>query len=416
MVAASRDFQVMVKPAGALCNMACHYCYYLEKADLYAATPTPRMSDAMLETYIAQHIAASPAPVVNFSWHGGEPTVLGLDYFRTIVALQKKHLPKGRRIFNGVQTNGLLLDEEWCRFFAAERFGIGLSLDGPAELHDGYRVTRGEGATSRQVLRAFRLLRRHKVTCNILCVVHAQNVQHPTQVYRFLKEIGAEYVGFLPLVERIGEGREVSARAVPAEAYGKFLCTIFDEWVQQDVGRIMVQIFDEASRPARGLDHSLCIFRETCGDVPVVEHNGDFYCCDHFVDPAHRLGNLAEASLVELLESPAQRAFGDAKREALPRECRSCEVLAMCNGGCPKDRFIRTAPGEPGLNYLCAGLKRFFTHARRYFESIASARSSAGAPVTAIGARERYPGAGRNDACPCGSGRKYKKCCLEAGR
>ncbi len=415
MVVASREFQVMVKPAGALCNMACRYCYYLEKADLYASTPAPRMSEAMLETYIAQHIAASSVPTVAFSWHGGEPTVLGLDYFRTIVTLQRKHLPKGRQVFNGVQTNGLLLDEDWCRFFADEHFGVGLSLDGPAELHDDYRVTRGEEGTARQVLRAFRLLRRHKVTCNILCVVHDRNVQHPTQVYRFLKEIGSQYVGFLPLVERTGPDGEVSPRTVPAEAYGRFLCAIFDEWVQQDVGRIMVQIFDEVSRPARGLDHSLCIFRETCGDVPVVEHNGDFYCCDHFVTPAHRLGNLAEVPLATLLESRAQRAFGEAKRDTLPGECRSCEVLAMCNGGCPKDRFRRTSSGEPGLNYLCAGFKRFFTHARRYFESRALAGSGAtGAGVSAVAGadRERYPGAGRNDPCPCGSGRKYKKCCL----
>ncbi len=360
------------------------------------------MDDALLEEYIVQHIDASPGPDINFSWHGGEPTVLGLDYFRKIVGLQRKYRPPGWRITNGVQTNGTLLDEEWCRFFSAEHFSVGLSLDGPRELHDRYRVTKGQRPTHREVMRGFELLRRHSVACDILCVVHDQNVHYPTQIYRFFREIGARYLGFLPVVEPAHDAdRGVSPYTVPAEAFGAFLCTIFDEWARRDIGRISVQIFEEASRPARGLEHSLCVFRETCGEIPVVEHNGDFFPCDHFVDEQHRLGNIHETALVELLESPAQRTFGQAKLDGLPRYCRTCEVRPMCNGGCPKDRFLRAPDGEAGLNYLCAGFKRFFTHVRSRFMQ----------PATLQNARHP-PGTGRNDPCPCGSGRKYKKCCL----
>lgn len=415
---ASREFQVFTKPIGAICNLDCHYCYYLKKQHLYPKGELFCMTDSLLENYIVQHIEASPSTVVSFSWHGGEPTLLGLDYFRKIVSLQRKHLPSGRRITNGLQTNGTLLDEEWCRFFAAEGFAVGLSLDGPRELHDRYRVTKGQKPTHKQVMRGFKLLKQHSIPCDILCVVHNQNVHYATAVYRFFKEIGGEYVTFLPLVEprKDAEGR-VSRHSVPAEAFGSFLCTIFDEWVRYDIGRIMVQIFDEAARPACGMEHSLCIFRETCGDIPVVEHNGDFFSCDHFVDSTHRLGNVHDTSLVEMLESPAQRAFGRAKQDGLPRYCQECEVRAMCNGGCPKDRFIRTPDGEDGLNYLCAGFKRFFTHSQPYLHKLASLWRTE-QPVEQLMQLVRaedvkaFPQPGRNDLCPCGSGRKYKKCCL----
>ncbi len=405
MPVASREFQIFAKPIGAVCNLECHYCYYLKKHDLYPDAVSFRMTDDVLEYYIRQHIMACPSDTVTFSWHGGEPTVLGLDYFRKVVALQRQHRPFGRRIFNGIQTNGVLLDEEWCRFLAAEGFGVGLSLDGPAELHDCYRVTRGQEPTHKQTMRGYELLRRYKIPCDILCVVHDQNVRRPLQVYRFFREIGGKYLGFLPVVEPMPEAEGgVSLHSVPAEAYGTFLTTIFDEWLRRDAGRIAVQIFEEASRPVRGLEHSLCIFRETCGDIPVIEHNGDFYSCDHFVDPEHRLGNIRETPLVELLDSPEQTAFGQAKRDALPRYCRACDVRDMCNGGCPKDRFLRTPDGEPGLNYLCAGFKGFFNHSRPYLARLASAPQ-----VTPVRAA---PKAGRNDPCPCGSGRKYKNCCL----
>ena len=361
----SREFQVFAKPAGAICNLDCHYCYYLEKQGLYPDEPSHRMPDGLLEAYIVQHLDASPGPAVNFSWHGGEPTILGLDYFRRIVALQRRHQRPGLRITNGMQTNGYLLDEDWCRFLSAEGFSVGLSLDGPEDLHDRYRVTKGGKPTHTRAVRAFRLLRRHGIPCDVLCVLHDRNVGHPMSVYRFLKDMGARYISFLPIVEPMPDGT-VGPHTVAADAYGAFLCAVFDEWVRQDVGRIAVQIFEEATRPARRMDHSLCIFRRTCGDIPVVEHNGDFYCCDHYVDPPHRLGNIKQTRLVELLESPAQRAFGQAKLDTLPRYCRTCEVRAMCNGGCPKDRFIRTPDGEAGLNYLCAGYKRFFNHCLQY--------------------------------------------------
>lgn len=417
MTTATREFQVMAKPLGALCNLDCRYCYYLDKQRLYPDGEPVRMDHDLLEQYIVEHIAASPGPLVNFEWHGGEATLLGREYFETIVALQQRHRAPGQRITNGLQTNGLLLDEAWCRFLAAEGFVVGLSLDGPQELHDRYRVTRGGRPTHAQVLRAFRLLERHRVRCDVLCVVHAENVQAPTSVYRFFKELGVRHLQFLPLVERRPGGDGVSERTVPAAAYGTFLCAIFDDWVRHDIGQITIQIFDEAARPACGLPHALCVFRETCGDVPVVEHNGDFFSCDHFVDSHHRLGNIRETPLVALLEHPAQVAFGLDKRAALPRYCRECEVRAMCNGGCPKDRLLQTPDGEDGLNCLCVGLKRFFLHVRPVVAELAAVRR-AGQPierwmdrVRAANARARRQ-AGRNAPCPCSSGLKFKRCCL----
>lgn len=417
-IKASREFQIFVKPTGAICNLSCGYCYYLKKEHLYPGETAFRMADDLLEEYIVQHIKASPGPAVSFSWHGGEPTVLGLDYFRKIVDLQRRHQLPGQRITNGMQTNGILLDEEWCRFLAAEGFGIGLSLDGPRDMHDRYRVNKGQKPSHKQTLHAFKLLQRYKVPCDLLCVVHDYNVQYPIQVYRFLKEIGGQYIGFLPVVEAMPDaGNGVSPCTVPAEAYGTFLCTIFDEWVRQDIGRIRVQIFEEAARPAQGLEHSLCIFRETCGDIPVVEHNGDFFSCDHYVDAQHRLGNIREKPLAELLESPAQRAFGQAKWDSLPRYCLECDVRPMCNGGCPKDRILRAPDGQEGLNFLCSGFKRFFTHSLPALVKLASLGPDGQSPGLSAspGGQTRMrniPPAGRNDACPCGSGRKFKKCCL----
>jgi serine-type anaerobic sulfatase-maturating enzyme len=411
---ASREFQVFVKPVSNICNLNCRYCYYLKKEHLYPKGTSVRMPDDILEAYIVQHIAAAPGPVINFSWHGGEPTLPGLDYFRKIVTLQRKHRPHGRRITNGMQTNGTLLDEDWCRFLSAEGFSVGISLDGPRDLHDRNRVTKSGNPTHAQAVRGYHLLRKHRVPHDVLCVVNAENVRHPIRVYRFFKEIGAEYLGFLPLVEPLpGIGDGVTQRTVPAEAFGAFLCTIFDEWVHRDIGRIKVQIFEEATRTAFGQDHSLCIFRRTCGDVPVIEHNGDFYSCDHYVDPEHRLGNIRETTLVELLESPAQRAFGQVKLNRLPRLCLACGVLDMCNGGCPKNRFLHTPDGESGLNYLCAGYRRFFTHCQPFAEEVAALwqRQSLGTePMPQRTAAT--PKTGRNDPCPCGSGQKYKKCCL----
>ena len=398
---AARSFQVFAKPVGALCNLECRYCYYVGRQPVESGIDLLRMPEGLLEQYIAQHIAASADPVIMFSWHGGEPTLLGLGYFRMIVALQEKYRPRGKRISNGIQTNGLLLNEEWCRFLSAEHFGVGLSLDGPPDLHDAYRRTRGGAPTSTQAVRAFELLKRHRVSCDILCAVHNRNVFQPAQVYRFFRDLGAQYLGFLPVVER-ASNPVPGPHTVPSEAFGEFLCAVFDEWKDRDIGRVSVQIFEEAGRTALGLEHSLCIFRRYCGDIPVVEHNGDFYSCDHFVDEQHRIGNIRQTPLAQLLESPEQRAFGQAKRNTLPLYCRKCEFLDMCNGACPKDRFIQSPDGEPGLNFLCAGYKKFFAHSRPFFRKAAALAKSGQKP------KERT---GRNDPCPCGSGLKYKKCC-----
>jgi len=365
---ASRGFQVFVKPTGSLCNLRCRYCYYIDKDQLYPEDESFRMSENLLEDYILQHIEASPDDIVTFFWHGGEPTLLGLDYFRRIVELQRRHRPPNKRIINGIQTNGTLLDDDWCSFFAKEGFAVGLSLDGPKEMHDQFRLTKARNPTFMQTMRGYRLLQKHGVYTDILCVVNAHNVQHPLDVYRFFKQINAKYITFLPCVDPV-PGSELS---VPSEAWGEFLCTIFDDWVEKDIGEVKVQVFEEALRTAFNQEHSLCIFRPTCGDIPVMEHNGDFYSCDHFVDPEHLVGNLNETPLVELLESSQQRAFGDEKLSTLPRYCRECNVLALCNGECPKNRFTDTPDGEPGLNYLCAGYKRFFTHCQPFIKEVAA--------------------------------------------
>jgi len=348
--------------------------------------------------------------------------VLGLDYFQQIIQLQRRHRPPGRRIANGIQTNGLLVDEAWARFFAAEHFSVGLSLDGPADVHDPYRVTRGGEPTHGRVMQALERLQRHRVAHDILCTVHDLNVRHPLRVYRFFRQAGARSIGFLPVVEPTpAEPGGVTTHTVPAEAYGEFLCAIFDEWVARDTARIEVQAFEEATRPARGLEHSLCILRETCGDIPVVEHTGDVYSCDHFVNERHRIGNLRESRLADLLASPRQRAFGLAKCDTLPRQCRECDVLDQCHGGCPKDRFVRTGDGENGLNYLCPAFKRFYRHAAPFAARVAAERRT---PTLAELVPDRRPGGephnsrgaapssvGRNAPCPCGSGKKFKQCC-----
>ncbi len=408
---ASRDFQVFAKPVGAVCNLDCKYCYYLDKEYLFPRGQSLRMADDVLEQYILQQIDASPQEEITFSWHGGEPTLLGLDYFEKIIALQRKHRPAEKRISNGIQTNGTLLDEHWCRFLKREGFTVGLSLDGPRKLHDCYRVTKGQKPTHREAMRGYKLLRQHRIPCDLLCVVHAQNVNHPIEVYRFFKQIKAQYIGFLPLVERAPEGG-VSDRSVPAQALGRFLCTIFDEWLQRDIGRVMVQMFEEVARSAMGQEHALCIFRKTCGDVPVIEHNGDFFSCDHFVTKEHRLGNIGEMPLVELLESPRQQAFGAAKLDNLPDCCRRCDVLDLCHGGCPKDRLLQSEDGEAGLNYLCAGYKEFFLHCRPFASELALQSRLQPVEQQRVQGTKAGKKTGRNDPCPCGSGRKYKNCCL----
>jgi uncharacterized protein len=410
MAKVSRPYQIFAKPIGSLCNLSCDYCYYLKKKSLYPDDQSLRMPEDILEEYILRHIEACPDAVIPFAWHGGEPTLLGLEYFHKIVELQRKHQPVHRRIINGIQTNGTLLDEEWCRFLAAEGFGVGISLDGPQEMHDSHRLTKGGQPTHTQALRGYELLRKHRIPCDVLCVVHAQNVLHPREVYRFFKQIKAASIGFLPLVEpRADLDEGVSPSTVPSESFGTFLCTIFDEWTSQDIGQVRIQIFEETAATALGQEHTLCIFKKTCGDVPVIEHNGDFFACDHFVNREHHLGNILETRLVDLIESPAQRAFGQLKRDTLPRYCLECDVLNLCNGGCPKDRILRAPHGEAGLNYLCAGYKRFFAHCRPFLAELTALRQPS--PRAAVHAPV-HPAVGRNDPCPCGSGKKYKKCCM----
>lgn len=366
------EFQVFVKPAGARCNLRCTYCYYLDKEELLHGGQTV-MSASLLEKYIVQHLEASGGSPVFFSWHGGEPTLAGVGFFRQAAAWQKKYRKPEQQVFNGIQTNATLLNDTWCRFFTDENFMVGVSLDGTQPFHDLYRQNRQGQSTFYRTMKGLELLRAYGIPFEILCVVHRDNVKAPLEVYRFFRSLGARFITFLPLVEhRPGSQEGVSPASVPSSDFGKFLCTIFDEWKKKDIGRLQVQIFEEALRNAFHQDHTLCIFKKTCGRVPVVEWNGDFYSCDHYVDQSHLLGNIGETDLQDLLDDPRQLAFGRAKRDSLPRFCLECEVLGMCNGECPKNRFIKTPGGEPGLNYLCAGYRLFFNHVKPFADTVAA--------------------------------------------
>jgi len=377
---------VMAKPAGPGCNLRCQYCYYLQKSSLFPGGPW-RMPEDLLERYIVQRLEASPGPVTHFEWHGGEPTLVGLDYFRLIVLLQKAHRPAGRAIMNGIQTNGVLVNERWAGFLSDEQFSVGLSLDGPSDLHDAFRKTVDGRGTHQEACRAWQVLRKRAVFCNALCVLHAGNVSEPDRVYDFFRDLGVTYLQFLPLVIPAdapgGVAARVAAPTASPHAIGAFLCRVFDRWAREDVGRMVIQNFDEALRPIYGTEHALCVHRETCGEVAVLEHDGSFYACDHYVDPPHRLGNLRERSLSEMACDPRLLDFGRAKRDSLPRACRECDVRASCNGGCPKDRICTTADGEPGLNYLCPSYQAFFRHSRPALTSLA-AHMKAGKPLRAF--------------------------------
>ena len=367
MTVSRRVFQIFVKPTGSICNLDCQYCYYLDKEQLYPNGESFTMTKELLEEYISQHIEATKEDMIMFSWHGGEPTLLGLDYFQNIIRFQEKYKPSNKKIINGIQTNGTLLDDSWCRFFAEHEFAVGISLDGPREMHNRFRRTKDGRPTFDDVIRGYKVLQKHSVLTEILCVVNAYNVQFPIEVYRFFKELNARYITFLPLVEYDPLAKEnVSDISVSSDKWGQFLCTVFDEWMENDIGLVQVQMFEEALREAFNQEHSLCIFRPICGDIPVIEHNGDFYSCDQFVDKDHLLGNIMENQLAELLESPKQKAFGETKLLSLPRYCRQCDVRSMCNGECPKNRFITTPDGESGLNYLCKGYKQFFRHCQPF--------------------------------------------------
>lgn len=419
MIGASPDrpFHIMTKPIGPICNLDCAYCYYLEKQELYPGKYRFRMPEELLETYIRQYIESQPGPVVQFAWQGGEPTLMGLGFFRKVVALQEKYLPEGWRCFNALQTNGTLLTPEWCEFLREREFLVGISIDGPAPLHDHYRLDKKGRPTHAQVMEGLRLLQEHGVEYNVLCVVNRVNVKHPLEVYRFFKEQGVRHLQFIPLVERVGESG-VSERTVPSREFGLFLAAIFDEWARNDIGEVYIQIFEESFAVWLGHEAQLCIFTESCGRALAMEHNGDLYACDHFVDPQYKLGNITELPIAELVNSEAQRAFGEAKRSTLPRYCLECEVRFICNGACPKDRFIQAPTGEPGLNYLCEGYRYFFNYIDPYMKEMAALWRRGRPPAELMQILRRrdaqvWAAAGRNDSCPCGSGAKYKRCCLE---
>lgn len=359
-VAFPRECLVMAKPAGPRCNMRCAYCYYLGKETVLPRGPG-RLPIDMLERYIEQRLQASRGPVVHFEWHGGEPTLLGLDYFRSIVRMHRAHLPQGRTVSNALQTNGFLLDGAWASFLAREGFSVGLSLDGTADLHDAFRRSADGGPTHSRVERAYMLLKERGVFVNLLCVLHARNAMEPDVIYDYFRGLTATHLQFLPLVA--GNAR-TSATAAEPERIGEFLCRVFDRWIHEGVGRMVIQNIDEALRPIFGLPHALCVHRETCGEVAVLERDGAFYACDHFVDADHLIGNLRERSLGDMAADTRMIEFGNAKRDTLPRVCRECTMLSWCNGGCPKDR-APAAPGEiGGVNKLCPAYQRFFGHCR----------------------------------------------------
>ncbi len=428
----ARNFHVLTKPVGPICNLDCKYCFYLEKEKLYPGETQWRMSDAVLSEYVRQYIQDQPSPEIYFAWQGGEPTLLGVEFFRKAIALQKK-FAGGKTIFNAIQTNGTLLDDDWCRFLASNKFLVGLSIDGPRALHDVYRVDKRQQPTFDPVMRGLEFLKKHKVDFNTLTVVNRANSQQPLEVYRFLKSIGSEFLQFIPLVERVApenmnppglgfaepplmgetgslamnieEKREVASGlslprppltltlsageresavtpwSVEAEQYGNFLCAIFDEWVRQDVGKAFVQLFDVALGNWMGLGSSLCVFAEKCGAAVAIEHNGDLYSCDHYVYPRWKLGNVMDQSLGAMVNSPRQVKFGNDKSDSLPQYCRKCEVRFACNGECPKHRFIQTPDGEWGLNYLCAGYKMFFNHIDPHMKTMASLLRNNEAPA-----------------------------------
>ena len=418
-------FHVMMKPRGAICNLDCKYCYFLAKEDLYPGSGF-RMSDDLLEEYTRQYIEAQQVPEVTFAWQGGEPTLMGLEFFQKAVEFQKKFQKPDTRIYNSLQTNGTLLDADWCRFFHENDFLIGLSLDGPKALHDAYRVDKGGKPTFDAVMGAAEMMQVHEVEFNILTTVHAANAEYPVEVYRFMRDVvKTRFLQFIPIVERDNdtgyqEGNEVTKRSVTGKQYGRFLIRIFDEWVRRDVGKMYVQIFDVSLAAWSGQSPGLCIFMETCGDALALEHNGDLYACDHYVEPDYLLGNITEIPMMEMVLSEQQRTFGQAKLDTLPQYCLSCDVRFICNGGCPKNRIITTPDGEPGLNYLCEGYKAFFHHIDGPMRFMANELRHRRAPANVmtyirrqeaeLRRQKAFKSAGRNDPCPCGSGLKFKRC------
>jgi len=421
------SFHLLAKPTGPDCNLDCAYCFFLDKAHFYPNSKF-RMSDEVLEQYLQQLIEAHSTGEVAISWQGGEPTLMGLDFYHRAAAIAEKYRRPGMTFLHTMQTNATLLDDAWCAFFKENNYLIGVSLDGPQELHDIYRRDKGGRSTFERVLRGVRLLQKHSVEFNILVTVNHVNAEYPLEVYRFIRdEIGADWIQFIPVVERINPdglalyqaGERVSDRSVKPEQYGRFLTSIFDEWVRHDVGRIFVQTFEAALANWAGLGSSgICVFNPTCGSALAMEHNGDLYACDHFVEPDYFLGNIKEKPMLDLVSSEQQRAFGRDKRDSLPQYCLDCDVRFACHGECPKNRFLKTPDGEPGLNYLCDGFKTFFHHidqAAKIIIGLLGMGRPADEVMQILAAKEaqlaaEVAKAGRNGQCPCGSGRKVKQC------
>jgi uncharacterized protein len=413
-------FHLLAKPTGAACNLDCAYCFFLDKEVLYPGSKF-RMSDAALEGYIRQLIESHQVDEVNIAWQGGEPTLMGLDFFQRAMVLAEKYRRPGMRFLHTMQTNGTLLDDEWAAFFKEHDFLIGISLDGPPQLHDIYRLDKGGRPTFDRVMRGLRLLQKHGIEYNVLTTVNRVNADYPLEVYRFLRdEVGTTWMQFIPVVERINadgltlyqEGTSVSERSVMADQFGGFLCAIFDEWVRHDVGSIFVQTFEATLRNWLGMPTSgMCVFNETCGTGLAIEHNGDLYSCDHFVEPKYLLGNIEDKHMIDLVASEQQLKFGQDKRDSLPRYCLECDVRFACHGECPKNRFILTPDGEEGLNYLCAGFKAFFHHVDYPMKIMAGLIRRGHEAKEVMEVLERaFTGVHRNDPCPCGSSRKFKQC------
>ncbi len=428
------SYHVLTKPTGAICNLDCTYCFFLSKEALYPGSKF-RMTDETHEQYIRQLLESHRTDRVTVAWQGGEPSLMGLDFYRDTMKLVEKYRRPGQVIEHTLQTNGTKLDEEWATFFAEHGFLIGLSMDGPADIHDAQRVDKGGAGTHAKVMRAARLLQDAGAEFNILCTVHSLNGDRGKEVYRFFRdEVGAGFMQFIPIIERATpellevaeagwgdsnkarplyeqKGDLVTSRSIGPEQYGRFLIDIFEEWVRRDVGSVYVQMFDVTLSNFVGGPPGLCIHSETCGRGPALEHNGDLYTCDHFVEPKYKLGNINETHMVELVGSPQMYMFGQDKRDTLPRACRECDVRFACHGGCPKDRFRNDPYGEPGLNYLCAGFKDFFGHVTkpmRAMEMLLKSDRAAAEIMYAYAAEDAARG--RNDDCSCGSGRKFKRC------
>ena len=370
---------IMVKPVGSACNLRCDYCYYLEKQHLYANEGRQVLSDELLERFIREYIESQTTPEVLFTWHGGEPLVRPLAFYEKVVRLQQRYA-RGRRIANSLQTNGTLINDDWARFFHDQGWLIGVSLDGPEAYHDAFRRTRGGGPSFRNVIRGIDILNRHGVEWNALAVANRLNGDHPLSFYRFFKNIGCRYIQVTPVVERLAhhhDGRQLASLvdegqlapfSIRPKQWGNFLCTIFDEWVRHDVSMFFINIFDATLANWVGVAPGLCTMAKHCGHAGVMEHNGDVYSCDHFVFPEYKLGNIYEQSLVEMMYSERQRRFGRAKADSLPTQCQECQWLNACHGECPRNRFIRTANGEPGLNYLCEGYRQYYSHVAPYMD------------------------------------------------